>query len=298
MVNKMKNIKKIGFIGTGLMGASMACNILKGGLPVAVFNRTKEKTLPVLDKGAVLKDSVAELTRWADIIITMVGYPKDVEEVYFGGNGILNNAKEGKYLIDMATSKPSLALRIFEAAKAKGLDAIDAPVSGGDIGAKNATLAIMAGGDEKAFYELLPVFQLMGSNVTYIGGAGFGQHTKMCNQIAIAANIMGTCESLIYAVKAGLDPQKVLECISKGAAGSWQLSGMGPKMISGDNAPGFYIKHFQKDLAIALEEAEAMELSTPALKLAKSLYDILLREGKGELGTQALFGLYLKRING
>lgn len=294
----MNKLKKIGFIGTGVMGSSMACNILKGGFPVAVYNRTKEKAAPVLNNGAIWKDSAAEITQWADIIITMVGYPKDVEEVYFGGNGILNNAGAGKYLIDMTTSKPSLAQKIFTAAKEKGLYAMDAPVSGGDIGAKNAALTIMAGGEEKAFNDLLPVFELMGSNVTLLGGAGLGQHTKMCNQIAIAANIMGACESLIYAAKAGLNPQKVLECISKGAAASWQLAGLGPKMINGDYTPGFYIKHFQKDLAIALEEAEAMKLSTPALKLAKSLYDILVQDGQENLGTQALFGLYLRQING
>jgi len=283
---------KIGFIGTGVMGASMAMNVMRGGYPLAVYNRTKERALPLTHQGAVWMDTVAELSAWADAVITIVGYPKDVEQVYFGKDGILENARAGSFTIDMTTSKPKLAKKIYKAAKEKGISALDAPVSGGDIGAKNATLTIMAGGDQEAFEALTPVFQRMGSNITLLGGAGFGQHTKLCNQIAIAGAIMGVCESLAYAKKAGLDPESVLKCISSGAASSWQLSGNAPRMLKDDYAPGFYIKHFVKDMGIAIEEAEELGLAAPALKLAKSLYDMLVEEGKENLGTQALYLLY------
>jgi len=235
---------------------------------------------------------VAELAKWADVIITIVGYPKDVEEVYLGDNGIINNARKGSFLIDMTTSKPSLARKIYNEAKARGLYALDAPVSGGDVGARDATLTIMVGGDKEAFDMMVPVFSLMGSTVTHMGEAGFGQHTKMSNQIAIAATIMGVCEAITYAKNAGLDPEKVINCISPGAAGSRQLTLYGMRMLKGDFAPGFYIKHFIKDMAIAIEESEAMGIKTPALKLAKSLYDKLAKEGCGDLGTQALIKLY------
>jgi len=287
--------KKIGFVGTGVMGASMASHVMRGGYPLAVYNRTKERALPLIEKGAVWMDSVAGLAAWADIVITIVGYPKDVEEVYLGSDGILAHAQPGSYTVDMTTSKPSLAKKIYEAAREKGISALDAPVSGGDIGAKNGTLAIMAGGDREAFDALMPVFSLMGNNITLQGGAGYGQHTKMCNQIAIAGTVMGVCESLAYAKKAGLDPENVLKCISTGGAASWQLSAYAPRILKGDYAPGFYIKHFVKDMAIAIDEADAMGLDTPALKLAKSLYDMLVREGKDNLGTQALYLLYMGR---
>lgn len=287
-----KQIKKIGFIGTGVMGASMASNLLKGGYSLAVYNRTKQRALPLIEKGAVWMDTVAQLAGWSDVVITIVGYPADVEEVYFGDNGIISNCAKDSYIVDMTTSKPSLAKKIYEAAKSRGIFAIDAPVSGGDIGAKNATLTIMCGGEEEPFNVLLPVFSLMGSKVTLMGGAGLGQHTKMCNQIAIASSIMGVCEALAYAQKAGLAPEKVIDCISAGAAGSWQLTGNGPKMLDGDFEPGFYIKHFVKDMKIAIEESESMEVRTPSLKLSKSLYDTLIDQGSGDLGTQALFKLY------
>jgi 3-hydroxyisobutyrate dehydrogenase len=286
------NIEKIGFIGTGVMGASMAINLINGGYTVAVYNRAKEKALPVIKKGAIWMDTVSKIAKWADVVITMVGYPKDVEEVYFGDNGIINNARKGCYIVDMTTSKPSLAQRIYKEAKEKGIHAIDAPVSGGDVGAKNGTLAIMAGGDEEAFNTLKPIFSLLGKSLNYMGGPGFGQHTKMCNQISIAATIMGVCEALVYAKNAGLDPEKVIECISGGAAGSWQLANNGFRMLKGDFDPGFYIKHFVKDMNIAIEESEAMGIKTPALKLSRSLYGILM-DNKGEdFGTQALFKIY------
>ena len=199
--------------------------------------------------------------------------------------------KKGGIIVDMTTSKPSLAEKIYDEAKKRGIYSLDAPVSGGDIGARDGTLSIMAGGDRKVFEEVLPVFKLMGKNIVWQGKAGSGQHTKMCNQIAIAGNMMGVCEMLAYAEKAGLDPKRVLESIETGAAGSWSLSNLTPRMIDGDFKPGFYVKHFIKDMNIALEEARSMQLNTPALKLAKSLYDLLEKEGKGNCGTQVLYEL-------
>jgi 3-hydroxyisobutyrate dehydrogenase len=286
------SIKKIGFIGTGVMGGSMALNLLKGGYEVGAYNRTKEKASGLIENGALWLNTVPETAEWADSVITMVGYPVDVEHVYFGENGLIENMRKGGYLIDMTTSKPSLAGKIYEEAKIRGVNALDAPVSGGDVGAKNATLTIMAGGDREAFETVRPVLEKIGKSVSLMGGAGAGQYTKLCNQIAVAANIMGVCESLAYAEKAGLDPAAVISCISGGAAGSWQLTGNGPKIIKGDYNPGFYIKHFVKDIAIALEEAETLGVSVHVLKLAKSLYGKLIDKGEGGLGTQALYKLY------
>ncbi len=283
---------RVGFIGTGVMGTSMASSIMKGGYELAVYNRTQQRAMPLVEKGAVLKPTVAELAAWADVIITIVGYPKDVEQVYLGSGGILENAHPGAYVVDMTTSSPKLAARIYEAAKEKKIYALDAPVSGGDVGAKNATLSIMVGGDESAFNALMPIFSLMGKNIMLHGGPGAGQQTKMCNQIAIAATIMGVCECLSYAKKAGLDGTKVLETLSGGAAASAQLSIYGPRIFKKDYDPGFYIKHFVKDMGIALEEAESMKLEMPALTLSKSLFDKLMDENMGDLGTQALYKLY------
>jgi 3-hydroxyisobutyrate dehydrogenase len=290
------SIIKTGFIGTGVMGGNMALNLLKGGYEVGVYNRTKKKASDLIESGALWFNSVPETAKWADAVITIVGYPSDVEQVYFGGNGLIANMRKGGYLIDMTTSKPSLAARIYDKAKERGVNALDAPVSGGDVGAKNATLTIMAGGDKEAFEAVRPVLEKMGKSVFLMGGAGSGQYTKLCNQIAVAANIMGVCESLACAEKAGLDPAAVISCISGGAAGSWQLTGNGPKMIAGDYSPGFYIKHFVKDIAIALEEAEALGVSAHVLKLAKSLYGQLVNAGDDCLGTQALYKLYTERI--
>ena len=287
----LKSKPVIGFIGTGVMGKSMAMHILEAGYTVNVYNRTKARTKELIQKGAVWNDSVAEIAKNSDLIITIVGYPKDVEEVYFGDDGIINNAKTRSYIIDMTTSKPSLAKKIYDKAKEKNVYALDAPVSGGDVGAKKATLTIMVGGDEKAFKDVMPVFELMGKNIVLQGGAGAGQHTKMCNQIAIASNMIGVCEAIAYAKKAGLDPNTVLKSIEAGAAGSWSLSNLAPRMIKGDFEPGFFVKHFVKDMDIALSESEAMGFDTRGLKLSKSLYDELMNEGKQDKGTQVLYEL-------
>ena len=283
----------IGFIGTGVMGKGMAANLMKAGYKVLVYNRTKAKAEELIEKGATWKDTVAEVAREANVIITIVGYPKDVREVYLGENGIIENAKAGSYLIDMTTSSPKLAKEIYEAAKARNLHALDAPVSGGDVGAKEARLSIMVGGDAEAFEEVKPIFEVMGKNIVLQGGAGAGQYTKMSNQIAIASNMLGVCEAMAYAIKAGLDPKVVLKSIESGAAGSWSLSNYTPRMLSGDFEPGFYIKHFIKDMKIALESAKELGLKTPGLELALSIYEELAERGEENSGTQALFKYYM-----
>ena len=282
-------MKTIGFIGTGVMGKSMAGHLMKAGHPVHVYTRTKEKANDLLDNGAHWADTPKDIAQNCDVIITMVGYPTDVEEVYLGTDGLIEHAKEGSYLIDMTTSSPQLAQKIEKAAAEKHLAALDAPVSGGDIGARDAKLSIMVGGDESAFKELLPIFSKMGTNVVYQGKAGSGQHTKMCNQIAIASGMIGVCEAILYAEKAGLNPETVLKSIESGAAGSWNLSNLGPRMLKGDFAPGFYVKHFIKDMTIALNSAEEMGLMTPGLSLAKKLYEELAEMGEEDRGTHALY---------
>ncbi|MDQ0155826.1 NAD(P)-dependent oxidoreductase [Robertmurraya andreesenii] len=279
----------IGFIGTGVMGKSMATNLMDAGYPVVVYSRTKEKAQSLLDKGAKWADSPKTVAEEANVIITIVGYPSDVKEVYLGENGLIPNGREHTYLIDMTTSTPSLAKEIYEAAKEKGKHALDAPVSGGDIGAREAKLSIMVGGDEEDFTKVLPIFQVLGTNIVYQGKAGAGQHTKMCNQIVIASNMIGVSEAMAYAKKSGLDPETVLKSISSGAAGSWSLSNLAPRMIQGNFEPGFYIKHFIKDMTIALEEAEQMGMEAPGLALALSLYKQLAERGEENSGTQALF---------
>lgn len=284
----------IGFVGTGVMGKSMASHFLKAGYPVVVYTRTKAKAEELLAEGAVWKDQVFELAQASDVIISMVGYPSDVEEVYLGAEGIIAHAKPGSYLIDMTTSKPSLAKTIYEEAKKHGLHSLDAPVSGGDIGAREARLAIMVGGDQEAFDAVEPLLKVMGTNVVLQGGPGAGQHTKMCNQIAIATNMIGVCEAISYAKKAGLDPTRVLDSIAAGAAGSWSLSNLAPRIIAGNFAPGFYIKHFIKDMGIALEAVKEMGMLTPGLELSKSLYDELAANGLADNGTQALIKWFEK----
>jgi len=279
---------KIGFIGTGVMGNSIGRHLLEGGHELSVYTRTAKKAEDLLEQGASWKNNPKELAADAEVIFTMVGYPSDVQEIYFGENGLLANAAEGTVLIDLTTSQPKLAQEIADAARAKGLHALDAPVSGGDIGAKNAVLSVMVGGEEEVFNRLLPLFRLFAGNIILQGPAGSGQHTKMCNQINIANNMLGVCESLIYAKKAGLDPENVLRSISAGAAGSWSLSNLAPKMIEGDFRPGFYIKHFIKDMKIAVEESERWGLDLPGLKLSLGIYEELERAGDGDLGTQAL----------
>ncbi|MEN2466972.1 NAD(P)-dependent oxidoreductase [Ornithinibacillus sp. FSL M8-0202] len=288
----LTNDTKIGFIGTGVMGKSMVLNLLSAGYPVAVYTRTKEKAQSLLEQGAAWKDSVAQLAAESEVIISIVGYPQDVEQVYFGENGIIENANAGSYIIDMTTSKPSLAKEIYSKAAEKGIHALDAPVSGGDIGAKNGTLAIMVGGDQAAYDAVYPILEAMGSNIVLQGEAGAGQHTKLSNQIAIATNMIGVCEAIVYAKKAKLDPVRVLDTITTGAAGSFSLSKLGPRMIEGDFAPGFYVKHFIKDMKIALESAEEMGLSTPGLALSLQLYEELAEKGEEDSGTQALIKLF------
>jgi len=285
----------IGFIGTGVMGKSMARNLMKAGYRLNVYNRTAKSAAELVEEGATWKDSVAELAATSDVVITMVGYPRDVEEVYLGENGVVNNARPGTYLIDMTTSSPVLARKIYDAAKAKGMYALDAPVSGGDIGARDAKLVIMVGGDQEVFDKMLPIFEAMGKNIILHGGPGAGQYTKMCNQIVVAGNMLGACEAMAYAVKAGLDPEKVLQSIGRGAASSWSLVNLGPRMIKGDYAPGFYIKHFIKDMKIALESAQEMGLKLPGLEQAKALYEQLAAQGEENSGTQALFKYYINQ---
>ncbi|MFC4025366.1 NAD(P)-dependent oxidoreductase [Oceanobacillus longus] len=282
----------VGFIGTGVMGKSMAGNLMNAGYAVNVYTRTKDKAQDLIDNGAKWIDTVAELASSSEVIITMVGYPSDVEEVYYGHAGILNNAQAGSFTIDMTTSKPSLAKEIYEKAKEKKISALDAPVSGGDIGAKSGKLAIMVGGEEDAYTSLLPLFEVIGENIILQGDAGAGQYTKMANQITIASNMIGVCESIMYAKKAGLNPERVLESITTGAAASFSLSKLAPRMLQGDYAPGFYVKHFIKDMTIALESAEELGLATPGLSLSLKLYKELAESGEEDSGTQALIKLF------
>ncbi|KAF0820141.1 2-hydroxy-3-oxopropionate reductase [Bacillus sp. ZZV12-4809] len=279
----------IGFVGTGVMGKSMAGHLLNAGYPLVLYTRTKEKASELLEKGAEWAETPSAVAKKANVIITIVGYPADVEEVYLGDHGIITNGRENTYVIDMTTSTPTLAKKIYEEAGILGMHALDAPVSGGDIGARDARLSIMAGGDREAFLAVEPILNLLGTNIVYQGKAGAGQHTKMCNQIAIASNMIGVCEAVVYAEKAGLDPKTVLQSISSGAAGSWSLSNLAPRMIEGNFEPGFYIKHFIKDMNIALDEAEAMGMMTPGLSLAKKMYAELAEKGEENSGTQALY---------
>lgn len=279
----------VGFIGTGVMGKSMAGHLLNAGYPVIVYSRTKEKASELLVKGAEWAATPKEVAEKVSVTFTMVGYPTDVEEIYFGDHGLIQNGASGSYLIDMTTSAPSLAIKIYEVAKMKGIQAIDAPVSGGDVGAKEAKLSIMVGSEKETFEAVRPILELLGTNVVYQGKPGAGQHTKMCNQIAIASNMIGVCEAIIYAEKAGLDPETVLKSITTGAAGSWSLSNLAPRMLAGNFEPGFYIKHFIKDMKIAIDEAKQMGMEVPGLTLAKSLYDQLVEKGEENSGTQALY---------
>jgi len=283
--------QRIGFIGLGIMGQSMAGHLLAAGHPLNVFNRSKAKTDDLVAKGAKWFDTIGDLAAESDVIITMVGYPSDVEEVYFGAGKILDRAKNA-YLIDMTTSSPSLAKRIAEEAEKRGCHGLDAPVSGGDVGARNAKLSIMVGGKQSDFDAVLPILKIMGSNVVLQGGPGAGQHTKMCNQIVIAGTIMGVSEGLGYAKSVGLNPETVMESIGGGAASGFQLLNLGARMIVGDFAPGFYVEHFLKDLGIALEEAQNAKLDLPALDLAKKLYEGLVAEGCSKNGTQVLYKKY------
>ncbi|TMW72102.1 NAD(P)-dependent oxidoreductase [Alteribacter natronophilus] len=284
--------KSIGFIGTGVMGKSMCGHLLDAGYEVKLYTRTREKAAPLLERGAKWCETPGEAAAGSSYVITMVGYPEDVTEVYQSADGIFAHAEPGTHCVDMTTSTPKLAAALYEEGKKRGVSVFDAPVSGGDIGAKEKRLAIMVGGNEEDFDSILPVLECMGTNIVYQGPAGSGQHTKMCNQIAIAGTMTGAGESLAYAYKAGLDPEKVLQSIETGAAGSWTLSNLVPRMIREDYSPGFFIKHFIKDMGIAIEAAEEMSLETPGLRLARDIYDHLAENGGGDEGTQAIIRYY------
>lgn len=277
------------------MGSSMMMNLLEAGYPINVFTRTKARAEGVIEQGAIWQETVAQLANRSDLVITMVGYPADVREVYFGPDGIIRNMNRGSSVIDMTTSSPTLAEEIYQKAKSYEIAALDAPVSGGDVGAREGTLTIMVGGDQKAFEQSLPIFEVLGENIILQGDAGAGQHTKLANQITIATNMIGVCEAIIYAREAGLDPSRMLDSIEAGAAGSWSFSNLGRRMIEGDYEPGFFVKHFIKDMNIALDSAKELDLNMPGLTLALELYEQLADLGKEDRGTQALIKLLEKQ---
>ena len=279
---------RIGWIGTGVMGKSMAGHVQDAGYELFVHNRTKAKAEDLLKKGATWCDSPAEVAARSEMVFSIVGLPKDVEETYLGKKGVLSAKGLCRIIVDMTTSQPSLAKKIFTAAAESGISSLDAPVSGGDIGARNATLAIMVGGEKRTYDQVVPLFQLMGRNIAYMGEAGTGQHTKMCNQILVAGNMIGACESLLYASKIGLDKKAVIDIIGKGAAASWAINNYGPRIVQGDFDPGFMVNHFVKDMEIALREAASAGLALPGLALVHQLYVALQAQGQGACGTQAL----------
>lgn len=285
-------VRKVAFIGTGVMGSSIVRHLLQADYEVTLYTRTKGKATKLIEEGAKWAETASEATSGADIVFTMIGAPADVEEIYFGTHGIFEGSKEAQFLIDMTTSSPALAKRIAKEAASRGMSSIDAPVSGGDIGAQNGTLSIMCGGEKETFEKVSPILEVFGDNIVYQGESGAGQHAKMCNQIAAATNMIGVCEAIAYAEKAGLAPDTVLQSISSGAAGSWSLSNLAPRILKGDFEPGFYVRHFLKDMDIALKEAEAMELALPGLELARSMYANLIERGYGEKGIHALYISY------
>jgi 3-hydroxyisobutyrate dehydrogenase len=279
---------RIGWIGTGVMGSSMCGHLIDAGYRVTVFNRTKPKAQPLLDRGATWADSPGAVTRTSDVVFTIVGFPPDVREVYFSDRGVLAAVRPGVILVDMTTTEPTLAREIHEAARAKGARAIDAPVSGGDVGARNRTLSIMVGGDTDAVAAIEPLLRVLGQNIIHQGGPGAGQHTKMCNQIVIAGTMIGVCESLIYGHKAGLNLETMLQSIRSGAAGCWTLENLAPRVLKRNFDPGFLVEHFIKDMGIALGEASRMRLSLPGLALVHQLYVAVAAQGHGRRGTHAL----------
>ena len=289
----MNNLKKIGFVGTGIMGAAMAGHLMDAGFEVSVYNRTKAKAQSLIERGAKWCDTVSELAKNQDVIISIVGYPKDVEQIYLAENGIVNSAKEGAYIVDMTTSSPLLAEKIFVAAKNKNLHAVDAPVTGGDVGAKNATLTILVGGEVEDFNALKPVFEVIGKNIVYEGAAGAGQKTKIANQIAIAGTLAGVCEAFAYAKASGLDVEKVFSAISTGAASSFQMSGVARQGLDGNFKPGFMLKHLGKDLAIGAETSTAYGATLPVLSMVLHEVRKMEESGAGAEGTQALLKYYL-----
>src|SRR3954463_6407875 len=279
---------RVGWMGTGVMGRWMCQHAIQKGFSATVYNRSRDKAQPLIDLGAAFGDSPKAVAEWSDVVFAIVGFPKDVREVFLGPNGALAGSKPGTILVDMTTSDPSLAKEIYEAARAKGVHALDAPVSGGDVGAKNAALSIMIGGDKEVVDAVGPVFEAMGKTIVHQGPAGAGQHTKMVNQILISSTMVAMCEGLLYAHKAGLDVETVLKSVSVGAAGSKSLDIYGPRLLARNFEPGFYVEHFIKDLGIALAEAEKMNLCLPGLALTKQLYEAVRAQGYGRKGTQAL----------
>jgi 3-hydroxyisobutyrate dehydrogenase len=279
---------RIGWIGTGVMGLSMCGHILDAGYKTTVFNRTKAKAQPLLDRGATWAASPGEVAGASDVVFTMVGFPQDVRDVYFSDRGVLAGVTRGSTVVDMTTTEPSLAREIYDAARSKGVRAIDAPVSGGDVGARNRSLAIMIGGDADAVESVTPLLAILGRNIVHEGAAGAGQHTKMCNQIVIAGTMIGVCECLLYAQRAGLDLEKMLQTIRSGAAGCWTLENLAPRVLKRNFDPGFLVEHFIKDMGIALDEARRMNLALPGLALVHQLYLAVQAQGHGRCGTHAL----------
>ncbi|MCJ7685584.1 MAG: NAD(P)-dependent oxidoreductase [Desulfobacteraceae bacterium] len=287
----------IGWIGAGVMGASMAGHLQKAGHNLWVFNRSKEKAEDLLSNGAKWCSSPGEVAKNSEIVFTIVGHPVDVREVYLGENGILKAESLCSIVVDMTTSQPSLAKMLHEESAKRGIESLDAPVSGGDVGARDAKLAIMVGGKKEIFDKVFPLFQLMGPTISYMGGPGAGQHTKVANQILVAGNMIGACEALLYAAKQGLDKQQVIDIVGKGAASSWAINNLGPRIVQGNYDPGFFVEHFIKDMGIALDEASAIGLSLPGLALVHQLYIAVKAQGHSRSGTQALF-LALQALNG
>ncbi len=287
----------VGWIGTGVMGGSMAGHLQDAGHRLFVFNRSPGKAEALVARGARWCETPRQVAENSGVVFSIVGFPSDVEAVYLGANGILEASGGCRIVVDMTTSSPALAVTIHETAAAKGIRALDAPVSGGDVGARSGRLAIMVGGDKMAFEEVCPLFDLVGENIAYMGPAGAGQHTKMCNQVLIAGTMIGVCESLLYAARSGLDPQAVIDIIGKGAAASWSINNLGPRIVAGDYDPGFYVEHFIKDMGVALEEARRMKLALPGLALAHQLYLAVSAQGHARDGTQALMKA-LHTLNG
>ncbi|MCL1990133.1 MAG: NAD(P)-dependent oxidoreductase [Defluviitaleaceae bacterium] len=283
---------KLGFIGTGVMGQAMAHHLQVAGHQLFVYNRTKDKAQSLIESGATWCDDVKTVAQHADLIFTMIGMPSDVASVYLSEEGLINQSKPGTILVDMTTSQPELAKKIYDLGIKKDIYCVDAPVTGGDVGAQNATLTLFLGGDEAICHTLMPYFKLMGRHITYLGPAGSGQHGKMTNQIAISGAVIGMVESLAYAKAAGIDLATLQEAISTGSGGSWQMSNMAPRAIAGDFDPGFYIKHFIKDMKIAVDEAKASGIQLPGLELTLSQYEKLADLGLENLGTQGLYKLY------
>jgi 3-hydroxyisobutyrate dehydrogenase len=288
---------RIGWIGTGVMGSSMCGHLIAAGYSATVFNRTPEKAKALVEKGAKLADSPKAVAAASDVVFTIVGYPQDVREVTLGPDGTLAGSRPGTVLVDMTTSEPALAVEIDQAARARQVHAVDAPVSGGDVGAREARLSIMIGGEKAVVDALRPLFEAMGKTIVHQGAAGAGQHTKMVNQVLIATNMIGVCEALLYGYKAGLDLKTVLQSVGGGAAASWSLNNLGPRIIDRNFEPGFFVEHFIKDMGIALAEAEKMYLCLPGLGLAKQLYEAVRAQGYGRKGTHALM-LALETMSG